>query len=188
MALSSLMGIVRKPEVSGYWSTNRLLKGSIFNSVMPRNCFQSILQFLHFANNSKYNTNDPNCDRLYKVRPLVQYLISKFKRVYISIDEELHLWKGKRLFKQYIPLKRERFGIKMFCVYETTGYLWNSYVYLGKEPDAIATYMEMVRRLGKSGAVIPRLVESPLRIGTLARNFFPSLWEWDSCLRNCMEE
>ena len=169
MALSSLMGIVRKPEVSGYWSTNRLLKGC----VMPRNCFQSILQSLHFADNSKYNTNEPNCDRLYKVRPLVQYLISKFKRVYIpeehiSIDEELRLWKGKRLFKQYIPLK-------MFCVCETTGYLWNSYVYLGNEPDAIATYMEMVRRLGKSGTEIPRLMEAPLGIGTLARNVFPSL-------------
>ena len=49
LALVLLMGIVRKPEVSDYWSTNPLLKGSIFNSVMPRNRFQSILQFLHFA-------------------------------------------------------------------------------------------------------------------------------------------
>ena len=52
LALSFLMGVVRKPEVSDYWSTNPLLKGSIFNSVMPRNRFQSILQFLHFADNS----------------------------------------------------------------------------------------------------------------------------------------
>jgi len=170
LALSFLMGVVRKPEVSDYWSTNPLLKGSIFNSVMPRNRFQSILQFLHFADNSQYNANDPNRDRLYKVRPVVQYLVSKFNSIYIpeehiSIDEELLLWKGKLLFKQYIPLKRARFGIKMFSLCETTGYLWNSYVYLGKEPDAVATDMEMVRRLGKSGPVIPRLVEGLLGKG-----------------------
>ena len=84
---------------------------------------------------------------------------------HISIDKELLLWKGKLLFKPHIPLKRTIFGIKMFCLCETTGYLWNSYVYLGKEPDAVATDMEMVRRLGKSGAVIPRLKEGLLRKG-----------------------
>lgn len=118
LALVLLMGIVRKPEVSDYWSTNPLLKGSIFNSVMPRNHFQSILQFLHFADNSRYHANDPKHDRLYKVRPVVEYLVSKFKSVYIpeehiSIDEELLLWKGRLVFKQDIPLKRARFGIKM---------------------------------------------------------------------------
>lgn len=34
-ALSLLMEIVRKPKISNYCSTNPLLKGSIFNSVMP---------------------------------------------------------------------------------------------------------------------------------------------------------
>ena len=63
------------------------------------------------------------------------------------------------MFKQYIALKRARLGVKKFSLCETTGYLWNSYVYLGKVPDAVATDMEMVSRLGKSGAVIPRLME-----------------------------
>ena len=99
IALSLLMGIVRKPEIAQYWSTNPLLKGSIFNSVMPRNRFQSILQFLHFADNSQFDPNDPDRDRLYKVRPVVEYLVNKFRTVYIpedhiSIDEELLLWKG----------------------------------------------------------------------------------------------
>lgn len=170
LALALLMGIVRKPEVSDYWSTNPLLKGSIFNNVMPRNRFQSILQFLHFAGNSNYDATDPNHDRLYKVRPVIEYLVSKFKSNYIpeqhiSIDEELLLWKGRLVFKQYIPLKRARFGIKMFSLCETTGYLWNSYVYLGKEPDAATADPQMVRRLGKSGAVIPRLMQDLLGKG-----------------------
>lgn len=81
IALSLLMGIVVKPGISDYWSTSPLLKGSIFNSVMSRNRFQSILQFLHFANNSQFDPNDPDRDRLYKVRPVVDYLVNKFKTV-----------------------------------------------------------------------------------------------------------
>ena len=138
IALCLLIGIVVKPQMANYWSINPLLKGSIFNSVMSRNRFQSILQFLHFADNSQYDANDPKRDRLYKVRPVVDYLVKKFKPVYvpnkhICVDEELLLWKGRLSFKQYIPMKRSRFGIKMFSLCEDTGYLWNSYVYLGKE-------------------------------------------------------
>lgn len=46
IAFSLLMGIVRKLELSDYWSTNPLSQGSVFNSVMSRNCFW------HFADNS----------------------------------------------------------------------------------------------------------------------------------------
>ena len=53
----------------------------------------------------------------------------------------------------------------MFSLCETTGYLWNSYIYLGKVPEAAATDMEMVRRLGKSGAVTSRLMEGILGKG-----------------------
>ena len=170
IALSLLMGIVVKPGISDYWSTSPLLKGSIFNSVMSRNRFQSILQFLHFADNSQFDPNDPDRDRLYKVRPVVDYLVNKFKTVYIpedhiSIDEELLLWKGNLSFKQYIPMKRARFGIKMFSLCENSGYLWNSFVYLGKEPNRNGDDPQLVRRLGKSGAVIPRLMETLLNKG-----------------------
>ena len=40
--------------------------------------------------------------------------------------------KGRLGFKQYIPNKRARFGIKMFSLCEVSGYLWNRFVYLGK--------------------------------------------------------
>ena len=68
------------------------------------------------------------------------------------------------MFKQYITLKRARFGIKC-SVCENSGYLWNSYVNLGKEPDRHAADRQLVNRLGSSGAVIPRLMENPLDKG-----------------------
>ena len=41
-ALQFLTGIVKKPEISQYWSTDPFLRSPIFNEVMPRNRFQSI--------------------------------------------------------------------------------------------------------------------------------------------------
>lgn len=64
-----------------------------------------------------------------------------------------------------MPLKRARFGIKMFSLCETSGYLWNSYVYLGKEPDGQDANLQLVNRLGKRGAVIPQLMETLLGKG-----------------------
>lgn len=75
-ALSLLMGIVRKPEIALNWSTNPFLKRSIFNSVMPQNRFEGILQSLHSADNRQFDPNDPDHDHLYKVRPVVEYLVN----------------------------------------------------------------------------------------------------------------
>ena len=114
IALQVLTGTVKKPEISQYWSTDP--------EVMPRNQFKSITEFLHFNDNSKYDIHDTTRDRLYKVRPLVEQLVGKSKTAYtpdknLSIDEQLLLWKGRLGFKQYIPNKRSRFGIKsLACV------------------------------------------------------------------------
>lgn len=81
---------------------------------------------------------------------------------HISIDEELLLWKGNLSFKQYIPMKRAQLGIKMFSLCENSGYLWNSFVYLGKEPNRNDDDPQLVWRLGKNGAIIPRLMETLL--------------------------
>ena len=53
----------------------------------------------------------------------------------------------------------------MFSLCENSGYLWNSYVYLGKEPDRHVADQQLVNRLGLSGAVIPRLMENLLGKG-----------------------
>ena len=55
IALYLLTGIIRKPEVNQYWSTNPLLKTPFFNNVMPRNRFQLIFEFFHFNDNSNYS-------------------------------------------------------------------------------------------------------------------------------------
>jgi hypothetical protein len=72
-----------------------------------------------------------------KIRSVFEHFISKFKSVYtpnkcIAIDESLMLWKGRLGMKQYIPLKRARFGLKTYELCEAgTGYTWNSIIHTG---------------------------------------------------------
>jgi len=42
-------------------------------------------------------------------------------------------FKGRVLFKQYIPKKGKHFGIKMFKLCDSTGYTYDMNVYFGKD-------------------------------------------------------
>ena len=59
IALYLLTGIIQKPEIGQYWSTNPIIRTPFFNEIMARNRFQSILEFLHFNDNSGYLPNEP---------------------------------------------------------------------------------------------------------------------------------
>ena len=89
--------------------------------------------------------------------------MDKFKSLYtldkhIAVDEELLLWKGRLGFKQYIPNKRACIRIKMFSVCEVSGYLWNSFVYVGKNANETIEEQAFVKQLGKSGTIVPKLM------------------------------
>ncbi|GBL84787.1 PiggyBac transposable element-derived protein 4 [Araneus ventricosus] len=64
-------------------------------------------------------------------------LMQRFQSTYIpkqdiSIDESLIGYKGRLGWKQYIPTKRSRFGVKLFQLCESeSGYIWNSSIYTG---------------------------------------------------------
>ena len=46
------MGLVTKPNLNCYWSTDPVLSSPFFPSLMSRNRFFQILQYLHFADNT----------------------------------------------------------------------------------------------------------------------------------------
>ena len=63
------------------------------------------------------------------------------------------------IFKQYIPKKRKRFGIKIFKPCDSTGYTYDMNVYLGKDRQrtaqhvtaAHATVSELTRKIEGRG-------------------------------------
>ncbi|CAJ0965480.1 unnamed protein product [Ranitomeya imitator] len=106
------MGIVKKPELRQYWSTDILYQTPIYGMVMIRKRFEAIHKFLHFRDNTDIlPRDDPNFDRLFKIRPVIEHFSNKFAEVYIPqreicVDESLIHFKGRLQFRQYLPSKR----------------------------------------------------------------------------------
>ncbi|GFV18332.1 piggyBac transposable element-derived protein 4 [Trichonephila clavipes] len=102
--------------------------------------FDLIMQFIHFDRNENTDSSHPQ-PKLKKIWTVLNYLQKKFSEVYtpeqdICIDESLLLYKGRLSWTQYLPLKRARFGIKMFMLCEShSGYVWSIIIYVGKGTD-----------------------------------------------------
>lgn len=111
-----------------YWTTSFLLSTPAFGNIISQDRFLLLLRLLHFND----NLNQIKGDRLHKVRPIIESLKKKFKTIFkpnqkLYIDESIVEWKGRLSFKQYIPSKRHRFGIKMFILCDcASGYLLDS--------------------------------------------------------------
>ena len=117
-ALIILMGVVVKKSMKDYWCKRAATKTPFFPEVFSRKRFLQILRALHFVDNSSVPPG-PRSDRLWKIRPAFDFLVDRFSSIFmpgknLCIDESLLLWKGRLFFKQYIPKKRNRFGINFF--------------------------------------------------------------------------
>jgi hypothetical protein len=116
----------------------KLISTPGFRDIMTQERLEIICKFLHFTDNESIS-NFEGPQKLFKIFPVISYLNNKFQDLYlpnqdISIDESLTLWIGHLSFKQYIPLKASKFGIKTYELCDaTTGYLWSFLVYTGKD-------------------------------------------------------
>lgn len=158
-ALTMLMGIIKKPSIRSYWSTNPICSSPVYSQTMSRKRYELVLKNLHFNDNTLCHPRDhPQYDRLHKIRPLVDHLQHRFSEVYtpqqnVSIDESLMKYKGRLGFKQYIPSKRSRYGVKLYKLCESeSGYTFAFRVYEGKDgqldppgcPDSLGTSGKIV--------------------------------------------
>jgi len=136
IGLSVLMGVVYKPRIHMYWSTDEIFHTDIFPNVMSRDRYLLLLRFWHFADNTANDVTDPDRDRLFKVRQLTEMVRQQCRGVYspardLCVDESLLLFKGRLGFKQFIKTKRARFGIKLFELCSKSGILLDLMVYTG---------------------------------------------------------
>ncbi|XP_056388350.1 piggyBac transposable element-derived protein 4-like [Hyla sarda] len=142
LALFFNMGIIKKPTIRSYWSMDLVYHTPLYHSVMPRAHFEVLLKFLHYANTENCALpSDPNFDRIYKILPLINYLNQTFSKTYtsekeVAVDESLVHYKGKLHFRQYLPNKRARYGVKLYKLCESaTGYTHKFRVYEGKDSE-----------------------------------------------------
>ena len=122
-----------------------------------------ILKFLHCCDEAE-DTNVK--DRLRKIRPFLDLLQNSFRcclhpHQKLIIDDSLILFKGRLVFQQYIPTKRNRFGIKLFVLCDgKTGIILDFLVYTGTDVD-----FDTSSELGISGGVAKKLIDPYLDKG-----------------------
>lgn len=132
LGLCIIMGQVQMPSIKNYWSQQMIYKHPIFSKVMGRNRFEMILRCLCF-----YEANEDQQNRLHKINNVLSHLLKNFQNIYypgpkLSIDEALLLWRGRLYFRQYIPNKAAKYGIKLYEVCTPDGYVLNMIIYSGK--------------------------------------------------------
>ena len=101
--------------------------------------FELLMSYLHLNDNESQPTRgSPHYDKLYKVRPYLDALVSNFRTAYtlqqnLSIDESIFSYKGRLSWIQYMPRKPTKWGMKAWCLADfNNGYIWNLKVYTGK--------------------------------------------------------
>ena len=83
--------------------------------------------------------NPDNRDRLHKVRWFLDYLNTKFRTMFttygdMTIDESMVEFKGRLQFRQYMPAKLTKWGLKILTLAESSsGYIHQFQVYTGRE-------------------------------------------------------
>lgn len=165
------MGLVQMPKLEYHWSSSQLYGSEIIRNAMARDRFELLLKFWHFSDNHKHHSNE---DRLIKLKPLLDLLKARFSSVYVpgavvTVDETMIPWRGRLLFKQYIPGKAHKYGIKMYKLAAINGYTWSFLIYTG-EQDPMAG-------VGHAETVVMNLLNglSGYYRTVVADNFFTSI-------------
>ncbi|KAM7283933.1 piggyBac transposable element-derived protein 2-like [Ixodes scapularis] len=119
---------------------------------MSRDRWEQIKSSLHFNDNSVC----PSEDKLFKVRPVIDFLKESFARIamdhMLSLDEQMVPFKGGSSLKQYLPSKSHKWGYKLFVLSDVNGIVHNFEVYTGKIEKA-----EGHPDLGASSNIVLRL-------------------------------
>lgn len=112
---------------------------------------------------------EPGRDPMRKIRPLLDDLNRLAPQAYmpgqaVSIDESMCGYKGRFAYRQFVPNKRTRFGIKMWVLCDSaTGYIlratpytgaWTEYVKVEKEPLGTAVVKHLLSDYRDKGNVV----------------------------------
>ncbi|XP_069162816.1 piggyBac transposable element-derived protein 4-like isoform X2 [Procambarus clarkii] len=130
LAICMLMKHCVKHAITDYWSKDLTIPTPFFGKYMSETGFR-------YSTGVQFASNEDRAedDRLWRVRHYMNEVIGKFREFYVPaqklvIDESLVLFKGHVSFKQYIPSKQNRFGLKFFVLCDCeTGYVLHMILY-----------------------------------------------------------
>ena len=144
-----IMGIVQLPQLRLYWSKDPMCRNELIVRSMTRNRFDLLLKCLHFCNNADINDNTK---KLFKVEKVMNLAIAQFIQAAnpgkdVVIDETMIPWRGRLSFRQYIPGKAHKYGVKLYKLCTVEGYTWNLKVYCEKDARASSTKLSCIQKM-----------------------------------------
>ena len=142
----------------------------IYKATMARDRFKALLKYLRFDDQAT-RIERKKSDKLAPIRDVFEEINNSFRQMYtpgtwVTVDEHLMRYRGKCSFKQYMPRKPDRYGLKVWVLADAkTFYPYNLEIYTGKT-SLKNTPEEIVLRL-----------TSPLKSGhiVVGDNYFTSL-------------
>lgn len=133
------MSILQLPQTAMYWSTDSLFGNLPLKKVMTRDRFDKISQYFHLNDSTQNLPRDnPGRDKIYHVRPVHDAVLDRCLTTYnahqnVSIDEAMIKFRGRLAFRQYMPAKPTKYGIKVWMRSDpTNGYTNEFQIYTGK--------------------------------------------------------
>ncbi|XP_032830891.2 uncharacterized protein LOC116954466 [Petromyzon marinus] len=155
-----VMGINVLPELNQYWATDDCLGNQFIQRAMSRNRFKNLMRYLRLTDDEKMpKKGEAGYDPLYRVRPLIDHLLSAFHRHFvpfrdITVDEATCRFKGTMEFSPYAEAKPTKYGIKVFMsACAASGYVHSFFVHTGADEYIMRhgmghyTMMQLTRRL-----------------------------------------
>ncbi|XP_033226016.1 piggyBac transposable element-derived protein 3-like [Belonocnema kinseyi] len=138
-----------------YWSSKTLLRSDVVTSSMGRREFETIKSSIKF-----YKPDDEDAkDKAWRVRQILNIFNDNIKTfgyfcTALSIDEIMIKFYGKISFKQFIRGKPIRFGIKMWALCGSNGYLFHFDIYCGKNKK-----VDFLPRIAQGSQVVLQMLQ-----------------------------
>lgn len=134
-----IMSINYVPRLSDYWSDNLSLGNEQIKRLMTRDRFVKIKHYFHVSDrDAEKNKENEDFSYTQKLEPFMSDIKTKFLNHFepfqnLSIDEAIVKFKGRLGIVQYMPLKPDKRGIKMWMLCTSQlGYTLNFDVYSGR--------------------------------------------------------
>ena len=137
LGITFMMGIIKLDRLRDYWVQNEKFGFPFFRGHMSRERWFCIMEALHFA------PNETSADPIFKIRPLITYFHNRMAAIInpgkkVCIDESLAPWRGRVAFRQYLPMKCHRYGIKFYMLTEPDGLIHRFLVYAGAGDENVS--------------------------------------------------
>lgn len=119
IGLLILIGTFKSGTIEQLWQTDMGIGCDLCICIMSKRRFEFLLGVLHFDD---YQTRmaRKELDKFCHIRETFEHIVNNFQKHYtpafMTLDEQLVAFRGRCPFKQYIPSKRAKYGIKIWAL------------------------------------------------------------------------